>query len=286
MSAPDDKGELRKEKKQPAKKRGAAGPPPAPKEKRAKEPEPEPPGAPEWVVTFTDMISLLVTFFVLLMTFSSMREYDLIKVRGILQMGRGVIEDQDGDRTVRAPEDDVMSNTDPLTGSQNPSVRTHDEESSETVRTQREQEKLRDLADIADGILVQWGAEASFAAGSTRPNRTLHEALLDVAQTLLPYEHAIVVEGHAAPDHVASPLYPDAFSISLARAEACMRILVDEGGIDPARVQVAAYSATRAKALNDTPAGRNHNRRVELRLLSLPRDRAIFAGRGSEDPIR
>ncbi|QDU86496.1 flagellar motor protein MotB [Planctomycetes bacterium Pla163] len=286
MTAPDDKGELREEKKQPAKKKGAAGPPPPPKEKRAKEPEPEPPGAPEWVVTFTDMISLLVTFFVLLMTFSSMREYDLIRVRGILQMGRGVIDDQEGDRVVEAPVDDVMSNTDPIEGSQDPSVRTHDEDPSDTVRTKREHEKMRDLSDIADGILIQWGPEASFAAGSTRPNRALHEALLDVAKTLLPYDHVIVVEGHAAPDHVATPLHPDAFSISLARAEACADILIDEAGIDPARVQVAAYAATRAKALNDTPAGRNHNRRVELRLLSPPRDRAIFAGRGSEDPIR
>lgn len=284
MSAPDEKDELREEPGQPG--ANPTGGPPLPPKKREKEPDPEPPGAPEWVVTFTDMISLLVTFFVLLMTFSSMREYDLIQVRGILQMGRGVIDDQDSDRVVEPPENDVMSNTNPLTGSDDPSTRTHDEEASDTVRTKRDHEKIRDLADIADGLLVQWGSEASFAAGSTRPNDVLREALLDVAQTLRPYEHAIVVEGHAAPDHASSPLYPDAYAISLARAEVLVDLLVEEGGIDPARIQVAAYGATRAKALNDTPSGRNHNRRVELRILSLPRDRAIFAGRGSEDPIR
>ena len=40
--------------------------------KKKKQQEDEaPPGAPEWIVTFSDMISLLVTFFILLMTFST-----------------------------------------------------------------------------------------------------------------------------------------------------------------------------------------------------------------------
>jgi flagellar motor protein MotB len=67
---------------------------------------------------------------------------------------------------------------------------------------------------------------------------------------------------------------------------ACARILVDEGGIAPGRVQVASYGATRAKALNDSPQGRAHNRRVELRVLSMPRDRATSSGRGSGTVVR
>ena len=263
---------------------------PLPPSEREKEPDPEPPGAPEWVVTFTDMISLLVTFFVLLMTFSSMREYDLIKIRGILQMNRGAIEDHDGDRAVEHPEEDLIQKTDPLAGAQDPHSRPTDafesDRSDERFRTKRDHEQLRDLNDIADGLLIQWGAEASFLAGSAAPNPVLRAALVDVAETVGPYGHGVVVEGHAAPDHVPTRAFPDAYSLSLARAAACAQVLIEEGGLDPARIQVAAYGDARAKALNDTPAGRNHNRRVELRVLSMPRDRAAFLGRGSEDPVR
>lgn len=260
------------------------------RKKRSREPDPEPPGAPEWVVTFTDMISLLVTFFVLLMTFSSMREYDLIRVRGLLEMGRGVINDFDGDRAVKPPPQDHIQNTDPMRGASEPHSRPPNafegSPENKSFRTKRDHEQLRDINDIADGLLIQWDAQMSFAPGSAAPPAALREALIDVGETLVPYQHGIVVEGHAAPDHVATQRFPDAYSMSLARAAACVEILVNEVGIEPTRLQVAAFGATRAKSVNDTPAGRNRNRRVELRVLALPRDRAAFLGRGSEDPIR
>jgi|GEM_PF-759708 len=284
MSASDENDEPLEEGAEPQGQQA-----PLPPSNREKEPDPEPPGAPEWVVTFTDMISLLVTFFVLLMTFSSMREYDLIKIRGILQMNKGVIEDYDGDRAVDHPEDDLIQKTGPLEGAQDPHARPPDsfesDRDDEQFRTKRDHEQLRDLNDIADGLLIQWGPEASFAAGSATPNATLRAALVDVAETLAAYDHGIVVEGHAAPDHVATRAFPDGTAIALARASACVDLLV-ANGVDIARIQVAAYGDTRPKTLNDTPSGRNHNRRVELRILSLPRDRAAFLGRGSEDPVR
>lgn len=271
------------------KKKGAAPPPPAPRQKKARAPDPEPAGAPEWIVTFTDMISLLVTFFVLLMTFSSMEEYDPVQIKGVLQGGKGVVLPERAPRVVEAPEPDVISHTDPLKGAPEPHTRDQEFEADRTneqFRRQRESEKLRDLTDIADGLLIQWGAEASFEPGSAKPNAALRAALLDVADVLAAYDHAIVLEGHDSPDHEATRAHPDSDSIALARALACARILVDEAGIAPGRVQVASYGATRAKTLNDSPQGRAHNRRVELRILSMPRDRAVGAARGAGDTVR
>jgi chemotaxis protein MotB len=273
-----------------AKKKGAAPPPPPPpREKKAREPDPEPPGAPEWIVTFTDMISLLVTFFVLLMTFSSMEEYDPVQVKGVLQGGSGVIVPTHSPRVVAPPERDVVSHTDPLKGAPEPHTRDAEFEADRTneqFRKQRENEKLRDLTDIADGLLIQWGASASFEAGSAKPNAALRAALLDVASVLAAYDHAIVIEGHDSPDHEPTRAHPDSDSIALARAMACARVLVDEGGIAPGRVQVASYGASRAKVLNDSPQGRTHNRRVELRILAMPRDRAANVNRGSGTGVR
>jgi chemotaxis protein MotB len=273
------------------KARSAGTPPPiaSPREKKEREPDPEPAGAPEWIVTFTDMISLLVTFFVLLMTFSTMEEYDMVRIKGVLKLGTGVIESVGDPRLVEPPENDLISKTDPLIGAQEPHPRppTYDSErTDDEFRAQRDNEKLRDLNDIADGLLIQWGADAAFEEGSIQPNATLRKALRDVAETLAPYPHLIVVEGHTAPGHVPTRAHPDAESIALARARECVRILVEEGGIARERIQVAGYGDTRAKALNDTPAGRAQNRRVELRVLSMPRDRAAFLGRGSGDAVR
>ena len=58
--------------------------------KKRRHEDPGPPGAPEWVVTFTDMISLLVTFFVLLMTFSSLDAFDALKIDAWLDGNKGI----------------------------------------------------------------------------------------------------------------------------------------------------------------------------------------------------
>ena len=63
------------------------------------------PDVPEWIVTFSDMISLLVTFFVLLMTFSSLEEDDVIKVKGAMTGTPGVILDDLSRDMVKAPLD-------------------------------------------------------------------------------------------------------------------------------------------------------------------------------------
>ena len=52
--------------------------------KKKQRPADDGPEVPEWIVTFSDMISLLVTFFVLIMTFSSLEEDDVIKVKGAM----------------------------------------------------------------------------------------------------------------------------------------------------------------------------------------------------------
>ena len=58
---------------------------------RKKPKEPPPPSCPEWMVTFSDVISLLVTFFVLILTFSTLEIEELEKITGSLKGSFGVL---------------------------------------------------------------------------------------------------------------------------------------------------------------------------------------------------
>lgn len=62
--------------------------------------EDEAPGTPEWIVTFTDLMSLLLTFFVLLLTFSTPRIEKLFDLRGSIEAAFGIVFDK------RAKQDD------------------------------------------------------------------------------------------------------------------------------------------------------------------------------------
>jgi chemotaxis protein MotB len=244
--------------------------------KKEREPDPEPPGAPEWVVTFTDMISLLVTFFVLLMTFSSMEEYDLLRFQSLLNGNRGVLRSMHGPRMIETPPDDIIADSHPLDGALAPHARPSEElpeEISKTGTELQEDTVQIDLNEIGDGLLVTWDADASYAPGVLEPNPRLTDALKEVGEVLRFYPHVIVVEAHTASDFTPTSTYPDAQAFSLARARRAAEVFCELGGISPERVQLAGYGADRPKALNDSAKGRRTNRRIELRILSVPRSR-------------
>lgn len=251
--------------------------PPATPTERVPAEEEEPPGAPEWVVTFTDMISLLVTFFVLLMTFSSMEEHDLLRVQGLVKGNKGVLENTNGQRSMKPPPVDQIANTDPLVGAEEPHSRPSDEipeEKSEKAREDSPDAMKTDLTNIQDGLLIEWDKEAGFSPGSALINAQLATELAQVAEVLTHYPHKLVVEGHDDNTFAGSNKYVDSTSLSLARSIAAARVLVD-AGIQPSRIQLAAYGSSRPRALNDTPIGRVQNRRVGIRVLSMPRNRAL-----------
>jgi flagellar motor protein MotB len=82
-------------------------------------------------------------------------------------------------------------------------------------------------------------------------------------------ESLIVVEGHADSTPIKSGgggTSSDKKALSLQRAEAIARLLEEEG-VDPARIAIAGYGDTRPLAPNTTEDGRAENRRVEIRLV-------------------
>jgi chemotaxis protein MotB len=230
-----------------------------------------PKGAPEWVVTFSDMISLLVTFFVLLMTFSSMEEYDLLRIRGILQSGGGTLEHQSGPTAIAPPERDLISNTDPLEGADQPHVRPPDElpEPVHEGRAPDPRDRELDMDRVPDGLRVRFAPEASFGPGDVQPNGELVSRLLEFAEVLRAYPHLVVVEGHADAYFRPTAEFPDAGTIGLARAEAVARLLTERGGIEPERVLITSYGAERPRDLGSGVEARLANRRVELRIAPL-----------------
>ncbi|HKX46738.1 MAG TPA: flagellar motor protein MotB, partial [Planctomycetota bacterium] len=193
----------------------------APRSRRERPPEEEAPGAPEWIVTFTDMVSLLVTFFVLLMTFSSMNELEVLQVRGVLHGKTGVLSSGTGPRSVDPPRDDLRSDADPLEGALVPHSRPEEEYEREREDPGRRDQGLQfDLTEVEDGLLLTFGPAACFAPGSAELAPELAEALDALGLVLSHYPHQVVLEGHASKDFRASLAFPDPHAVSVARAVA------------------------------------------------------------------
>lgn len=80
--------------------------------------------------------------------------------------------------------------------------------------------------------------------------------------------HRLIIAGHT--NNVGLPEYN--LRLSRRRAQSVSQYLVDQHGIDPARLILHGYGDARPMADNATPEGLESNRRVEFILLSPPSD--------------
>ena len=92
----------------------------------------------------------------------------------------------------------------------------------------------------------------------------------------------VVIEEHTDDAFVPSPSFPDAYAMSLARARAAADVLVERGGFDPTLILIEGYGPDRPRVDAKTALERRANRRVEVRLVSISRDRVAAMQLGEE----
>jgi chemotaxis protein MotB len=248
--------------------------------------EEQPAGAPEWIVTFSDMISLLVTFFVMLMSFSTITDREtMLIVEAFANSRGGVVLNPLGPDAVEPPPIDRLSGIHSMRGAPRPHARP-DEELLVTLEEmgQRDDEEHveLDLAATPDGLRIAFDERAAFAPGSAEVAPALERALGELGRVLESYGYLVVVEGHTDGAFEPTPRFPSAQALGAARAAAAARVLLATSALSLESVQVAGLGAERPRADDGTAGGRTLNRRVELRVLSLSKARAELVERQRE----
>ncbi len=227
----------------------------------------EPGGGEGWLVSYCDMISLLVTFFLMMMTFSTSSNGDIKSAGvGILKGRGGVFPNLTGYPAGSAPPLPVVSTI------------------ANALDAERSQGGLKDalaLSPELDGLAIQFGEDCSFAPGSAELTPALNAMLVKVGKAVQTYTHLIVVEGHTDDRFKPTRDYPDPEALSAARAVAAARVLVESGRVPAHLLQIAGRGGERPRRKNDTAVDRIWNRRVEVRLISIAaRDSSANFGGG------
>ena len=233
-------------------------------------------GAPPWITTFVDMVSLLVTFFILLYTFSSIREFDTFTYPKNVISTSGMFEGDASD-TIEAPKDDLMLGMDLARGSRKRHTRPVNEllQNMENMGQKLDDEHLPvDLRGVKDGLRIGFPEKAGFRPGSAHVSDSLAKSLYELADTISYYPVMVVIEGHTDDAFMPSPDYPDADAMSIARAQAAADVLSREGGFDPTLIMLEAHADRRPRKPGAvTATERTANRRVAVRLVSMSKDR-------------
>ena len=218
-------------------------------------------GVPEWVVTFGDMMSLLLCFFILLAAFSELKrevEYQRVitAVKEAFGYSGGV---------------GVMPTDDPPMRSMIQMLEAMSEKELKESKVSHSPERgisgrRTKVSKVPEGMMFTIGGHLAFEPGSADLGSGAKDELLNVAGLLRGRSNKIAIRGHSSLDRAdASSSYGDLIDLSYHRARAVADYLVDEGGLDPRVVVIEARGTS--EPLNPrafTVEAQTQNRRVDV----------------------
>lgn len=109
-----------------------------------------------------------------------------------------------------------------------------------------------------------------FDLGDVQLKKEIREILADIAGVLKQYpKHQIVVEGHTDDLAMQSTKIPSNWELSALRATAVVKYLVTEQGVDPSRLSAAGYGEYQPLVPNISESNRRTNRRVDIVIMKL-----------------
>jgi len=257
-------------------------------------PEEEKPGIPAWVVTFADLMSLLMCFFVLLLSFSEIDAQKFKQIAGELSKAFGVqrevpaLEIPQGTSPIfdtfspAPPEPTVVNEIKQTTTDQQPELQTLKSPDEQAV-----QEAVQDTMDasmarilevlepaIIDGrinvsqeqrrIVIRIEEKGSFPSGSAQLTWEFEGLLLDMAEVLADMPGDLAIEGHTDDVPIRTDRFYSNWDLSAARAAAVANVLLAREQVSPDRIRVTGLADTEPRVANTSPENRAQNRRVEI----------------------
>lgn len=226
----------------------------------------------EWMMTYMDTVTLLVTLFALMLSFSSIsKEKSEALVEGLrldkygvgVLMGATGIMDRARSNAPVMPKPIKQPAEEPKADETSPVL---DQKALSGIQNLLAEQGISDSveAKITDSLLdLQLRDSVLFESGQA----TLLTGGFDVLSRLIPLlqkgSFTISVEGHTDSVPISTDYYPSNWELSGARAAAVVRALI-ELGIAADRLQTIGHANTRPVADNATDDGRKQNRRVNL----------------------
>ena len=194
-----------------------------------------------WLITYSDMVTLLLSFFLLMYSFSVMteeRRHELVEELRTVSANTNVVRER--------PREDL-------------------EQAAREIASQFRQDEAF-VENTETEVTVGLSSEVTFASGDAALSEAGRAALVRVAAILARLPNTVRVEGHTDSVPVRGGRFSSNWHLSAARAQSVVRLLV-ENGVDARRLQVIGYGDVRPREANDTPDGRGRNRRIEIKIV-------------------
>lgn len=214
-------------------------------------------GAPAWMVTFADLMTLLLTFFVLLLSMSTLDnqrvKLALGSLRGALGVLQGGGQPREGRKEISSMPRIAQGEMKIMTTLERVVQKQTDAVSNDQIQIGHKDERV--FVAIDDSML--------FAPGSTDILPSAYPFLDDLAAAMAESRAVAEFIGHAD-DTAPSGYYDNNWEVAAARSLSVLLYVERAGPIEGHRLKASTHGQFLPRYDNTTPAGRARNRRVEI----------------------
>ena len=234
---------------------------------------------PTWMVTFADLMALMMTFFVLLYSFSKIDE---TKYRSIVESmtvgfdGTQWIKRKLGADTPIGPEPGIIQPPQPpspppaikkeATTAETPKQDLY-QELSTLLKQEIKQDKIT-LVRQQGNILIRLPDRFSFESGNNELLNSFSPIISRIGHIIKNTKGRITISGHTDDLPIMTERFRSNWELSAARAVSVAHILIHNSQLDKNRITVEGHADTQPLKPNDSNYHRAINRRVEISVSS------------------
>lgn len=253
--------------------------------------------SPKWMTTYSDLMSLLLCFFVLLFSMSTVSEEHFRQIAesmrialagssaegmtnhvgtSIADLDLGEVDDDfsqqpDAQDEIDPSEFEVEDAEDEEAGLIPEEVH----ELYQTVMGYMEEEGLESDVTISrdeEGVYIDIQEAVLFSSGSADITRDGQETLGSLAGMFDLFENQIIIEGYTDDVPIHSAQFPSNWELSTGRAVSVLRYLSESHGLEPTRLSAVGYGEYNPIVPNDSNENRAQNRRVNMIIVHDERE--------------
>jgi len=194
-------------------------------------------GAPLWVVTFGDMMSLLLTFFILLLSFATMDAARFRELSGSIRQAFGIEQPEPIIKIPRAA--DLIPRDFSVDFNTRKVIKKLKRDLSAKIRSTQPGKVDVQVFETYRGVVLLFPGEDIFEPGTDRlrrKGRVLLDFVAGEAQEA-PEDQELVVEARAKADAPRAPQFQDAWALTAAQSVSVATYLREQGGLDPVRLR-------------------------------------------------
>ena len=236
-------------------KRKAPGKTEGPEEKTVSSEKKPKAGTPGWVTTFADLMSLLMCFFVMLVSMASVERTTFAKMASSVKDGLGGGKAEIAEESKTSIDVKIES-------------KKNDKQDPATKLSQDLVEEIQDgqveIDADGDALKIQLLQSATFGAGSDKLKKSFKPIAEKLKQTLSKTKGTITVVGHTDDQPIKSRKFRSNWELASSRAGSVIASLAGGKKLSIDRFSIRSYGSSKPRVPNDTAENRALNRRISI----------------------